>query len=159
MSGSRHFRPLLVLIGIGALVIAGWWGAPTQCVRLPHGLNLGLAAVFRLDEEGVYPPFTVKHPSGALLVDADIWPFFTTRTTVYGVSLHGEGHERFAWRRDAGVVWKKDDPAQYARLVAEAGPLLDGHDADAVGPGIVMFALQKDPAYAGQRCRTKWVLW
>lgn len=105
-----------------------------RCVGLPNGVILGYEALF--DHRMIFDKsrwssdsrIILKHADGSPLIVDDVFPIFITKTTVYGqaapMGTRRKGYV-FAYRPDVGLVYKYDDPETYARLEAEAGPMLN----------------------------------
>lgn len=153
----------LLLIGVCVAVFASglFWGFPTRCVQLPNGVNIGRQALVNLARPYFRPEVVPKFANGKSLLPGDAWPFFTTETTVYGTAEANDPNDdfRFVWRRDAGLIRKDEDPIRYERLIEEAGPLLEGTRYGGFGSEVIMRELQKQPDYANQTCRTRWITW
>ncbi|MGG7564603.1 hypothetical protein ACQ5SO_00380 [Rhodovulum sp. DZ06] len=145
------------IIAVAALGALWDYGFPSACVRMPNGLNLGKAALLDL-RGGLVTNHAVKFDDGRLLLTGGAWPLLVTETTVHGRSEPGPP-VAFAWRADAGLVLRRDDPALYARLVAEAGPRIDGRIGGGFDEAIVFMTMREAPEYAGQTCRTRWIAW
>lgn len=153
------FRPLFIAGICAILAFVFFRGIPTACVKLPSGMNIGLQAVIDLSRPYFLPDIVPKFDNGKSLLPADAWPFFATQTTVHGRAMEADAKDDFwfAWRKDEGLVRRDEDPTRYQRLLKEAGPLLDGTRHGAFGSEIIMRQLQKQPAYKGQTCRTRWI--
>lgn len=143
------------------LALAGYRGVPTSCVRLPNGINIGKQALVDLSASYFKPDIVPKFESGASLLPGDAWPFFATETTVYGLALGEDFHSDFwfAWRKDTGLVLKKDEPERYDEIVSEAGNLLDHTEYGWFDSHIVMMNLQASQDHQGQTCRTRLLTW
>ena len=155
-------RGLLKTAGAALAAVAGLgilWdhGFPAPCVRLPGGLNIGRAALLDLRGD-LRTNHAVKFDDGRLLLTGSAWPLHVTATTVHGRS-HPGPPVAFAWRADSGLVLRRDAPDLHARLMAEAGPRIDGLTEGMVGEAIVFQALRDRPEYAGKTCRTRWIAW
>lgn len=155
------FRPLFIAgtcAAICALVFS--WGVATRCVQLPNGMNIGKQALIDLNRPYFRPDIVPKFPNGKSLIPGDAWPFFVTKTTVYGTAIEKDADDdfRFVWRMDTGLVRRDEDPTRYQRLIEEAGPLLEGTRHGGFGTEIIMWQLQKQPEYANQSCRTRWIV-
>ena len=88
--------------------------------------RIGHSAQKRIGGSRIY---VFKRPDGSVLI-ADATDFLhVSKTTVYGLAYthgaNGTKNYRFTYRPDIGLVYKKSDPDTYARLVAEAGPVLE----------------------------------
>ena len=66
---------------------------------------------------------------------------------------------RFAWRNDVGLVLEADDPAEYERLVAEAGHANWDIEINNVGTQWLMNELAGRPDFEVSRCPTPLVTW
>ena len=156
------YRKTLIFGVVSALMaLAIYRGVPTSCVRLPNGLNIGKQALIDLGEPYFLPNIVPKLDNGTALLPGEAWPFFATATTVFGTAEE-ENHTddfRFVWRKDTGLVLKREEPERYARLIKEAGILLEGTRYGGFSSHMVMMELQKYPAFQGQTCRTRWVNW
>ena len=156
---DRYRAHFILGICIAAFASAFFWGIPTHCVQLPNGMNIGKQAIIDFAKPYFLPEVVPKFPNGKSLLPGDAWPFFTTETTVYGIAETNDADDdfRFAWRMDTGLIRRNEDPIRYQRLIDEAGPLLDGTRHGGFGSIIIMWQLQKQPAYADQTCRTRWI--
>ena len=149
------------VIYITVLVVGYIWGVKTHCVQLPNGINIGKQAVFDLSSPLFLPEVVPKYKNGRSLLPGDAWPFFATETTVYGTAEAKDTKDDFGfvWRMDTGLIRWDEDPVLYDRLIEEAGPLLEGTQYGGFSSAIIMQELQKQPEYADQKCRTRWVVW
>ena len=132
-------------------------GVKTTCVGLPSGLNIGDQALIDLSAPYFGLDVVPKFDNGASLLPGDAWPFFATETTVYGLA-EGADHNSdfwFAWRKDTGLILKKNKPEQYEIMVSEAGDLLEHTEYGGFDSHIVMRNLKKAPEYQKQTCRTR----
>lgn len=128
--------------------LVGFSKAYMTCVRLPNGLLLDADAMWN-PRRPLDSLTTLKTPGGALLVLDRISMMSFTATTVYGNTpdyRFGEGYA-FAYRPDTGLVLEKEEPAAYARLVAEAGPVVDNDS-----PYFLYQRMIDDPAYRHVGC-------
>lgn len=136
-------------------------GVKTTCVGLPSGLNIGDHALIDLSAPYFGSDVVPKFDNGASLLPGDAWPFFATETTVYGLA-EGADHNSdfwFAWRKDTGLILKKNKPEQYEIMVSEAGDLLEHTEYGGFDSHIVMRNLKKAPEYQKQTCRTRLLTW
>jgi hypothetical protein len=82
-------------------------------------------------------------------------------TTLYGLSLATDDARgyRFAWCPDAGLVLETDRPAEYERLVAEAGPANTGVNTNNVGAQWLLNELAARPDFQAGPCPTALITW
>ena len=71
-------------------------GIKTTCARLPNGINIGYQALIDLSTPYFKPSIVPKYENGASSLPGDAWPFFATKTTVYGLA-EGVDHNRDFW--------------------------------------------------------------
>lgn len=124
-------------------------GIKTSCVRLPNGMNIGYQALIDLGAPYFKPDVVPKFDNGASLLPGDAWPFFATKSTVYGLA-EGADHNSdfwFAWRKDTGLILQKNKPEQYDKIVSEAGELLEHTEYGMFSSHIVMRNLKTNPEY------------
>ena len=147
-----------IILVLGSVYL---WGIPTSCVQLPNGLKIGKQALLDLSRPYFLPDIVPKFANGRSLLPGDAWPFFATVTTVHGRAMLEDHRQdfRFAWRKDTGLVLKREEPERYEILVSQAGTNIGETTSTIVDSHIVMMALQERPEYAGQTCRTRWVTW
>lgn len=156
-----RYRPhFIIAICTAVLATAFLWGVPTHCVQLPNGLSIGKQALIDLNRPYFMPDIVPKFRNGKSLLPGDAWPFFTTETTVHGLALEADPEDDFwfAWREDTGLVLKTENAALYEKLVSEAGTPMGNKGINIVGSHIVMMELQRQPEYANQTCRTRWII-
>lgn len=157
------------LIGMASIIAAVWGlshmtfqgGEFGQCVTLPSGMKLGFEARFSFGN-GRWGPFIVpKFANGTPLISGEIWPFYATDTTVGGVfeGRHREQTSGFAWRKDTGLIFKRDNQKLYAQLKSQAGPIVDGARAGGFPTFEYYDRLSNDPRYGLQDCRTRFFRW
>ena len=162
--GAHMHRALKIFIfGIflSVLALAGYRGVPTSCVRLPNGINIGKQALIDLSTPYFRAEIVLKFENGASLLPGDAWPFYATKTTVYGLALGADYHSDFwfAWRMDTGLVLKENEPERYEIITVEAGERLYGTDTAVIGSGIVFMNLKKTIQFQNQTCRTRLLTW
>ena len=156
-----RFRPWLIVgICTAVLATAFFWGIPTQCVKLPNGLNIGKQALIDLNRPYFRPDIAPKFGNGKSLLPGDAWPFFATATTIHGLALEADPDDDFwfAWREDTGLVRKTENAVLYEKLISEAGTPLGNTGIRVVDSHLVMVELQRRPEYANQTCRTRWII-
>jgi len=158
---AKYLKTLTFGVVSALIAFAIHRGVPTSCVRLPNGLNIGKQALIDLGEPYFQPDVVPKLDNGTALLPGEAWPFFATATTVYGTAEEENQTDdfRFVWRKDTGLVLKREDPERYARLIKEAGTLLEGTRYGGFSSHMVMLELQKYTAFQGHTCRTRWVNW
>lgn len=151
----------LIAVIIGLWLFIAFNKEYRRCVQLKNGLNLGYNAVFDLSQSYFEPNIVPKFPDGTPLVNGNIWPIYVTKTTLYGVADDGKGGKSFdfAWRKDSGLIRKKENPRIYEKLVSEAGEANPGIKINIVGTGIILREFMKRPEYQNQWCRTKLITW
>ena len=154
-------RPLFVIGTLSAVLTLGFfWGVPTHCVQLPNGMNIGKQALIDLNRPYFRPDIVPKFDNGQSLLPGDAWPFYATETTIHGLALAADPKDDFwfAWREDTGIVLKVENATLYEELVSEAGTPLGNKGVRGVDSHIVMMELQRQPEYANQTCRTRWIV-
>jgi hypothetical protein len=110
-------------------------------------MNIEYQALIVLSTPYFKPDIVPKYENGAPLLPGDAWPFFATKTTVYGLA-EGEDHNRdfwFAWRKGTGLILNKHKPEEYDKIVSEAGELLEHTEHGMFSSHIVMRNLKKHP--------------
>ncbi len=154
------FVTLIVSIIVVYLVV-GFNVKHRRCVQLENGLNIGYNAVFDLSHPYFLPEEVPKLPDGTPLVEGDVWPIYVSETTLYGIAFGEKGEKDFgfAWRKDTGLVRKKESPKLYEKLVSEAGDVNLGIQIDTVGTAIILREFMKRPEYTNQSCPTKLITW
>jgi hypothetical protein len=131
------------------------------CVQLENGANLGYEAVFDFSRPYLKPIAAPRLEDGTPILRDMLWSIKITPTSIYGLSLapiDGRGYQ-FAWRNDVGLVLESDDPAEYERLVAEAGHANWDIEINNVGAQWLMNELAGRPDFEVGRCPTSLVTW
>lgn len=131
------------------------------CVQLENGANLGYEAVFDLSRPYLKPIAVPRLEDGTPILRDMLWSIKITPTSIYGLSLEPieERGYQFAWRNDFGLVLESDDPAEYERLVAEAGHANWDIEVNDIGTGALMNRLINRPDFEVGRCPTSLVTW
>ncbi|MGM0583819.1 MAG: hypothetical protein ACQEUZ_04130 [Pseudomonadota bacterium] len=160
-------RAALAVVLLPCLAVALWVvlvfnNRYRTCVHLENGANLGYEAVFDLSRSYLKPIAVPKLQDGAPIVRDMLWSLKITPTTIYGLSMAPASDERgyrFAWHSDVGLVLESDNPAEYERLVAEAGHANWDIEINNVGAQWLMNELAGRPDFNVGRCPTSLITW
>lgn len=164
--GSGVLAALAAVVLLPCVVLALWvvvvFNARYRtCVQLENGANLGYEAVFDLSRPYLKPIAVPRLNDGTPILRDKLWSIKITPTSIYGLSLEpvDERGYRFAWRADVGLVLEADNPAEYERLVAEAGHANWDIEINNIGTGALMNRLADRPGLDAGRCPTSLITW
>jgi len=131
------------------------------CVQLENGANLGYEAVFDLSRPYLKPIAVPRLVDGTPILRDLLWSIKVTQTTIYGLSLEpvDERGYQFAWRGDVGLVLESESPAEYERLVAEAGHANWDIEINNVGTQWLITELIERPEFDAGLCPTSLITW
>ncbi len=153
---------LIPIVVVALWVVIVFNNSYRTCVRLENGANLGYEAVFDLGRRYLKPIAVPRLEDGTPIVRDRLWSIKITPTTIYGLSMApaiDERGYRFAWRNDVRLVLAADDPAEYERLVAEAGHANWDIEINNVGTQWLMNELIERPEFDVDRCPTSLITW
>ena len=150
---------LIVLVALWVVIV--YKARYRTCVELENGANLGYEAVFDLSRPYLKPIAVPRLEDGTPILRDMLWSIKITPTSIHGLSLEPIGVRgyQFAWRNDVGLVLESDDPAEYERLVAEAGHANWDIEINNVGTQWLMNELAGRPDFEVRRCPTSLVTW